>query len=77
MKPKYRYFIVTNCFQPIMFNEDGRGQWVTKNGTKIDSMYSLSDVLDRFKNWKTLEVNRREFLRFAKSKYNKTICDSE
>jgi hypothetical protein len=55
-----------------MFNEYGRGQWVAKNGTKIDSDYSLSYILDR-KEWKPLKVNRREFFKFAKSEHNKTM----
>ena len=72
MKPKYHYFIICNCNQPIMFNPDGRGQWVAKNGRKIDSDYPLSYILDR-KEWKPLQVNRREFFKFAKSENNKTI----
>ena len=55
-----------------MFNPDGRGQWVAKNGRKIDSDYPLSYILDR-KEWKPLQVNRREFFKFAKSENNKTI----
>ena len=73
MKPKYQYFIITNCNQPIMFNQYGRGQWMNKKGEKIDSDYSLSYILDRAKDWKPLKVNRREFFRFAKSQYNKTF----
>ena len=73
MKPKYHYLIICNCFQPIMFNSEGCGQWVTKSGKKLDSDFSLSYLLDR-KDWNPLQVNRREFFKFAKSEKNKTIC---
>lgn len=70
MKPKYHYLIICNCFQPIMFNADGRGQWVTKSGKKLDSDFSLPTLLQG--NYQALKVNRREFFKFAKSEYNKT-----
>lgn len=72
MKPKYHYLIICNCNQPIMF-KDGRGQWLAKNGKKHDSDYSLPYLLER-KEWKPLQVNRREFFKFAKSENNQTIC---
>lgn len=71
MKPKYRYIIICSCFQPIMFNSDGGGQWVGKSGKKLDSDFSLPTLLQ--KDFQALEVNRREFFKFAKSDNNKTV----
>lgn len=74
-KPKYRYFILCNCFQPIRFDvKTGVGYWFgRKRGfdikNKLPSIFQMQTLIEG-KFYKTLEVNSKEFYKFGRSKYN-------
>lgn len=77
-KPKYRYFILCNCFQPIRFDvKTGVGYWFgRKSGFNVEnttpSSFNMKTLIE-VKSYKTLEVNSKEFYKFGRSKYNQII----
>lgn len=78
---KFRYFIICNSFIALMFDKMGQGYWITKNNKDasrnheqiIHSNYKIPDIMPngQFAYFKALEVTRRDFLKFSRSKHNK------
>lgn len=83
MKSKYQYFIVCNCNQPIMFDLSAqKGYWMPRNNPNLkfldDNRSDFSiNYLTNNRDFKTLEVTRREFRKFVKSKFNRLISPNE